>query len=134
MDCPSDNHLFFTNHATSLTRKGGNILRNQNIFKLLISVLILIGLAISPMTVAWGHGKGTRITPASLTVKSGSELEVTVNGLVGTKTATFRLTGIAGKYELGEFPISSDDFTQVLKIPSDIPNYSYLLSESESLT
>jgi hypothetical protein len=121
MDRPSDHHLFFTNHATSLTKKGGNIMRNQNLFKLLISALISISLALFSVTVTWGHGKGTRITPASLSIKSGSELEVTVNGLVGTKTATFRLTGIAGKYELGEFPISSDDFTQVLKIPSDIP-------------
>jgi hypothetical protein len=37
--------------------------------------------------------------PASLSVKAGSELEVTVNGLIGTDTATFKLTGISGKYE-----------------------------------
>jgi hypothetical protein len=66
--------------------------------------------------------------PASLTVKAGSELKVTVNGLVGTKTASFRLTGIFGKYELGEFPISSDDFTQVLAIPTEAPPGSYRLT------
>ena len=57
-----------------------------------------------------------------------AELEVQVNGLMGTKTATFRLTGMTGKYELGEFPISSDDFTQTLKIPADLPPGSYRLT------
>ena len=93
-----------------------------------VLALVAISLAFSWPTVARGHGEGTRIIPASLTAKSGSELEVTVNGLVGPKTATFRLTGLAGKYELGEFPISSDDFTHVLQIPSDVPPGSYRLT------
>jgi hypothetical protein len=77
---------------------------------------------------AWGHGEGTSIVPASLNVKAGSELKVTVNGLVGTKTATFRLTGMFGNYELGEFQISSDDFTQILAIPAEAPPGSYRLT------
>jgi hypothetical protein len=91
-------------------------------------VLVAVSLVFSWSTDVWGHGEGTRITPESLTVRSGSDLKVTVNGLVGTKTATFRMTGISGKYELGEFPISSDDFTQVLKIPADAPPGSYRLT------
>jgi hypothetical protein len=73
-------------------------------------VLVIFALILFGSTAAWSHGDGTSIIPASLTVKSGTELEVKVNGLVGTKTATFRLTGMTGKYELGEFPISGDDF------------------------
>ena len=80
------------------------------------------------VTGVWGHGEGTSIVPDSINVKAGSELKVTVNGLVGTKTATFRLTGMFGKYELGEFPISSDDFTQVLSIPAEAPPGSYRLT------
>ncbi len=76
----------------------------------------------------WGHGEAIRIVPASLSVKAGSELKVTVNGLVGSKTATFRLTGISGKYDLGEFPISSDDFDQVLQIPANVPPGNYRLT------
>ena len=93
-----------------------------------VIALVAVSFVFSWTTVARGHGEGTRITPASLTAKSGSELEVTVNGLVDTKTATFRLTGMAGKYELGEIPISSDDFTHVLQIPSDVPPGSYRLT------
>jgi hypothetical protein len=78
--------------------------------------------------IAWGHGDGIRIVPNSLTAKAGSELKVTVNGLVGSKAATFRLTGMFGKYDLGTFPINSDDFTQVVQIPSDVPPGSYRLT------
>jgi hypothetical protein len=94
----------------------------------ILQVFVATIMAFSWSTGAWGHGEGTRIVPASLTVKAGSELKVTVNGLVDTKTATFRLTGIFGEYELGEFPISSDDFTQVLTIPADAPPGSYRLT------
>jgi hypothetical protein len=87
--------------------------------RLILFVFVAASIAFSWSTGVWGHGEGTRIVPASLTVKAGSDLKVTVNGLVGTNTATFRLTGMFGKYELGEFPISSDDFTQVLAIPAD---------------
>ena len=94
----------------------------------IVPVLVIIGFVLFGSTIAWSHGEGTTIIPTSLTVKSGSDLEVKVNGLVGTRTATFRLTGVTGKYELGEFPISSDDFTQTLKIPADLPPGSYRLT------
>jgi hypothetical protein len=71
---------------------------------------------------------GTNIVPESLNVKAGSQLKVTVNGLVGTKTAIFTLTGMFGKFELGEFQIESDDFSQVLDIPTDVPPGSYRLT------
>lgn len=93
-----------------------------------ILALLTLSVAFAWPNAGWGHGEGTRIVPASLTVKAGSELKVTVNGLVGTKTATFQLTGISGKYELGKFQISSDDFTQVLRIPADVPPGSYRLT------
>ena len=103
-------------------------MRKLNIFQVTLPILAIITLTFLWSTVAWSHGEETRIVPESLTVKSGSELKVTVNGLVGTKTAKFLLEGMAGKYELGEFPISSDDFTQVLKIPADIQPGSYRLT------
>lgn len=80
--------------------------------------------------IVWAHeeGEGTRIVPKSLSAKAGSELQVTVNGLTDSKTATFQLTGMSGKYDLGTFPIKSDDFTQVLHIPSDVPPGSYRLT------
>jgi hypothetical protein len=90
--------------------------------------LLAFIVAFSWSAAAWGHGKGTRIVPASLTAKAGSELKVTVNGLVGTKTATFRLMGISGKYDLGKFSISGDDFEQVLQIPADVPPGNYRLT------
>jgi hypothetical protein len=49
-------------------------------------------------------------------------------GLIGTKTATFSLTGLSGKYDLGQFEIGSDDFTQVLEIPADFPPGNYRLT------
>lgn len=103
-------------------------MRRTNLCAAFVPVMIIIGLVFIGTTVVWSHEGGTTIIPASLTVKSGSDLEVKVNGLVGTQTATFRLTGMTGKYELGEFPISSDDFTQVLKIPADAPPGSYRLT------
>jgi hypothetical protein len=96
--------------------------------RLMLVVLVAGFMAFSWSAGAWGHGEGTRIVPASLTVKAGSELKVTVNGLVDTKTAVFRLTGMFGKYELGEFPISSDDFTEVLPIPPEAPPGNYRLT------
>jgi len=96
--------------------------------KVILPVFVILSLILFGAPTAWSHGEGTRIIPTSLTVKSGSDLEVKVNGLVGTKTATFSLTGMTGKYELGEFPISSDDFTQTLKIPADLPPGSYRLT------
>jgi len=103
-------------------------MRRTNLCGAIVHVLIIIGLVLFGSAVAWSHEGGTTIIPASLTVKSGSDLEVKVNGLEGTQTATFRLTGMTGKYELGEFPISSDDFTQTLKIPADLPPGNYRLT------
>lgn len=102
--------------------------KTRRYFKSALPAFIMMGLALTWSSVAWSHGEGTTIVPKSLNVKAGSELEVTVNGLVGTKTATFHLTGMSGKYELGKFPISSDDFTQVLKIPAELPPGSYRLT------
>lgn len=96
--------------------------------QLLVFVLIATGMALSFSTASWSHGDKTQIVPASLTVKSGSKLKVTVNGLMDAKTATFSLTGMTGKYELGKFSISSDDFTQTLQIPADVPPGSYRLT------
>jgi hypothetical protein len=38
------------------------------------------------------------------------------------------LTGLSGKVDLGQFPVSSDDFTQVLELPADLPPGSYRLT------
>jgi hypothetical protein len=103
-------------------------MQNINLAKMLLTVLVISFLVLLGATAALSHGEGTSIVPASLTIKSGSDLEVKVNGLVGTQTATFRLTGMTGKYELGEFSISSDDFTQTLKIPADLPPGTYRLT------
>ena len=96
--------------------------------KMLFIICITASLVLIGSSSVWAHGSGTKIVPQSLSVKAGSELEVTVNGLTDTKTATFKLRGISGKFELGEFQISSDDFTQVLKIPADLPPGSYRLT------
>lgn len=78
-------------------------------------------------TPAWSHGEGVRIVPEALTVKAGSSLAVDVEGLEGTKTAQFTLTGLFGKVDLGTFPISKDDFHQVVQIPADTSPGSYRL-------
>jgi hypothetical protein len=101
---------------------------NNKMTRLILFSLLAVLLTISLTNVVWAHGEGTTIVPASLTVKAGSELQVTVNGLVGTKTATFRLTGMFGKYDLGEYPVSGDDFTQLLRIPADAQPGSYRLT------
>lgn len=103
-------------------------MRSRNIIRITLLMLAIAGVAFSWSAAAWGHGEGTSIVPASLSVKAGSDLEVTVHGLVGTDTATFKLTGISGKYDLGQFPISTDDFTQVLAIPADAQPGSYRLT------
>lgn len=88
----------------------------------------VLGFLFVGFSVAWGHGEGTSIVPAAISVKAGAELEVTVNGLVGTKTATFSLTGMSGKVDLGTFDIAGDDFIQKLNIPSDLPPGTYRLT------
>lgn len=95
--------------------------------RMLLSSLVL-AISFSLATAAWGHGDKIQIVPEKLSVRSGDTLQVQVNGLVDTKTATFSLTGLSGKYDLGEFPISSDDFTQTLKLPADLPAGSYRLT------
>jgi len=101
---------------------------NKKIFHITLIVFFVTGLIFFGSTLLWAHGSGTTIVPESLSVKAGSELKVTVNGLVDTKSAKFKLTGISGKFDLGEFEITSDDFTQVLKIPADLPPGSYRLT------
>ena len=78
--------------------------------------------------VAFSHGDKIQIIPETLNVQSGGTLQVLINGLVRAKTAAFSLTGLSGSYDLGEFSISSDDFTQILLIPADLPAGSYRLS------
>lgn len=90
--------------------------------------LLVAGFLFIGFSTAWGHGGGAQIVPAVLSVKAGSTLEVTVNGLVGTKTATFSLTGMSGKVDLGTFDISTDDFAQQIDIPSDLPPGTYRLT------
>ncbi len=94
-----------------------------------IFVLIFtLSVSFSWVTMAWSHGGETSIIPASLSAKAGDKLTVEVKGLTGTKTAKFTLTGLSGKVDLGEFSISSDDFTQVLDLPADLPPGSYRLT------
>ncbi len=59
--------------------------------------LLAVLVAFSLTTFVWGHGEGTRIVPASLTVKAGSELKVTVNGLADTKTARLPAVSRCGR-------------------------------------
>lgn len=103
-------------------------MNTKKIFYLMLAAFTAFCLFFSWSTSLWAHGEGTKIVPESLTIKAGSTLKVTVNGLTDTKTATFRLTGISGKFELGEFPISSDDFSQELEIPAGIPPGNYRLT------
>ncbi len=97
---------------------------SKRIFLALITFAIVIGLN----TAVWSHGDKIQIIPEKLSVRSGENLQVKVMGLMGTKIAIFNLTGLSGKYDLGEFDISSDDFTQVLQIPADLPAGSYRLT------
>jgi len=101
-----------------------NLQISQRIF------LIVVALSISFVWTAtgWSHGDETSIIPASLSAKAGGKLKVEVKGLTGSTAATFSLTGLSGKVDLGQFPISSDDFTQVLELPADLPPGSYRLT------
>jgi hypothetical protein len=91
-------------------------------------LIFILSVSFGWNTMAWSHGEGTSILPASLNAKAGGKLKVEVKGLTGTKTAKFSLTGLSGKVNLGEFSISSDDFTQVLDLPADLPPGSYRLT------
>ena len=99
----------------------------KNYGRILLTTLML-ALSFCWAAAAWSHGEKIQIIPETLSVRSGATLQVKVNGLVDTKTATFSLTGLSGKYDLGEFSISSDDFTQTLQIPADLPPGSYRLT------
>ena len=96
--------------------------------KLIFLTLIVFTVTFVWHPTAWSHGDKVQIIPEKLNVRSGDQLQVKVMGLMGTKTATFKLTGLTGKYDLGQFEISSDDFTQVLEIPADLPAGTYRLT------
>lgn len=87
-----------------------------------------LAITVTWSSAGWSHGEKTSIIPETLSVKAGEKLKVEVKGLEGTKTAAFNITGLAGKIDLGQFPISSDDFTQVLEIPADLSPGSYRLT------
>jgi hypothetical protein len=103
-------------------------MKNIKKYKRISLTTLVLALSFCWVTAAWSHGDKIQIIPESLNVRSGATLQVKVNGLVETKTATFSLTGLSGKHDLGEFPISSDDFTQVLQIPAGLPPGSYRLT------
>lgn len=103
-------------------------MRNRHINKLTSLILIALIVTFGWHTAVWGHGDKVQIVPEKLSVRSGDNLQVKVMGLMGAKTATFNLTGLSGKYDLGQFEISSDDFTQVLQIPADMPAGTYRLT------
>jgi hypothetical protein len=101
---------------------------NLKRFKFVLPICLIFTLTLAWSPVALGDAKDTMIMLDSPAVKSGSDVKVKVHGLVGTKTANFQLLGMTGIYDLGEFKISSADFTQVLKIPSDVPPGNYRLN------
>ena len=53
-------------------------------FNLLLVTFLILCFAVFGSTWVWAHGEGTKIVPESLNVKAGSQLKVTVNGLVDT--------------------------------------------------
>ena len=103
-------------------------MKNWQINRRIFLIIIALSISFTWNTTGWSHGDKTSIVPATLSARAGGQLKVEVKGLTGTKTATFSLTGLSGKVDLGQFPISSDDFTQVLDLPSDLPPGSYRLT------
>jgi len=103
-------------------------MKNTKKYKQLFWVTVTLAIIFSWNIPAWSHGDKVQIIPETLNARSGGTLQVKVSGLVGAKTATFSLTGLAGKYDLGRFSISSDDFIQVLQIPAELPAGSYRLT------
>jgi hypothetical protein len=103
-------------------------MKNWQINRRIFLIVAAISISFVWNTTGWSHGDETSIVPASLSAKAGGKLKVEVKGLTGTKAAAFSLTGLSGKVDLGQFPISSDDFTQVLDLPADLPPGSYRLT------
>jgi hypothetical protein len=103
-------------------------MNNEKIFRNMLIIVAVSILTLGPLSAAFGHGKGVRITPEATSVSAGSQLKVKVNGLTGTKEATFALTGIDRQYDLGTFSISKDDFDRVLQIPGGLSTGSYRLT------
>ena len=104
------------------------IMRNLNYYRQFFAIAMVSIVAIGMNSTAWSHGDKIQIVPETMTAQSGGTLQVKINGLVGAQKATFSLTGLSGQYDLGEFSIKSDDFTQVLQIPADLPAGSYRLT------
>ncbi len=103
-------------------------MKNCQINRRIFLIIVALSISFAWNTTGWSHGDKTSIVPATLSARAGGKLTVEVKGLVGTKTATFSLTGLSGKVDLGQFPVSSDDFTQVLELPADLPPGSYRLT------
>ncbi len=103
-------------------------MKNMNICQRMMLVAVALTITFTWTSTGWSHGDKTSIIPEALSVKAGAKLKVEVKGLADTKTATFTLTGLSGKFDLGHYPIDSDDFSQVLEIPSDLPPGSYRLT------
>lgn len=103
-------------------------MKSTKMYKRILFTPLILAISFCWAAAAWSHGDEIQIIPETLSVRSGATLQVKVNGLVNTKMATFSLSGLSGKYDLGEFSISSDDFTQTLQIPADLPAGSYRLT------
>ena len=103
-------------------------MKNRKTYERILLTTLVLAISFCWITAAWSHGDKIQIIPETLSGRSGATLQVKVNGLVNTKTATFSLTGLSGKYDLGEFSISSDDFNQTLQIPAALPAGSYRLT------
>jgi hypothetical protein len=103
-------------------------MKNWQISRRIFLIVVALSISFVWNTTGWSHGDETSIVPTNLSARAGGKLKVEVKGLAGTKTATFSLTGLSGKVDLGQFPISSDDFTQVLELPADLPPGSYRLT------
>jgi hypothetical protein len=103
-------------------------MKNMHICQRMLLMVVALTISLTWNTAGWSHGDETSIIPEALSVKAGDKLKVEVKGLADTKTATFTLTGLSGKFDLGQFPINSDDFSQILEIPSDLPPGSYRLT------
>jgi hypothetical protein len=103
-------------------------MKNMQTYQRIVLILVALTVTVTWNSAGWSHGDKTSIIPEVLSVKAGAKLKVVVKGLTDTKTATFTLTGLSGKFDLGQYSINSDDFSQILEIPSDLPPGSYRLT------